>query len=419
MPQRESRRVAADADMHAAPTSSTKDTKLAMLRHVMHAGLAALLLSGCAFEDNSQVNSSESDLIEPEIGILLASHCDIDDPDTELESYVKSAFLKNDGIPLPDWIRPPLSDLAYKLSYGTVRSQYDQIGATNYRANAMLQVNAATKALRARGVNGKAYLGCDFTNPSIPAALETMRKDGVRKIVMFNKGAQYSIATGGEHMQDALEYLEHHPDWKPEFLMVKEFSSDERFRTLLGDVIERDVKATFPGVPTKDVCILVASHGLPIRLVELGDPATNQMLEVVDVLKERFASYDIRHGFLNDDFFPGAEWTTPKAVDVAWELRKESCPNVYMDGRLSFTTHHRATLYDLDVEARAVLEEPDLQPTGEPHPLYQKARVVFGQNFDAEPGLAELYASLTMEALGGKLGDNAVVVTKGAPVPIR
>jgi hypothetical protein len=143
------------------------------------------------------------------------------------------------------------------------------------------------------------------------------------------------------------------------------------------------------------------------------------MLEVVEVLKQRFAAYDLRHGFLNDDFFPGAAWTEPKAIDVAHDLRTESCPNVYMDSRLSFTTHHRATLFDLDVEARAVLEEPDLQPDGTPHPLYTPARVVFGQQFDAEPGLARLYAELTREALRGDHPENLVEVTADATVPVQ
>lgn len=385
--------------------------------------LATSSLAACAATSDEAASDApgggKADGGPIEVGVLLGSHCDIDDPDTELESYVKSAFLKNDGIPLPDWIRGPLSDPAYWLSYGTVRSQYDAIGPTHYRANAKLQVDATTAALRAAGVNGKAYLGCDFTTPSIASALDRMRSDGVKQIVLFNKGAQYSIATGGEHMEDAIEYLKEHPTWKPRFVMVKEFSSDPRFRDLLGDVIERDVKAAFPGAPTRDVCILVASHGLPLHLVDRGDPATAQMLEVVEVLQQRFAAYDLRHGFLNDDFFPGAAWTTPKAIDVAHDLRTESCPNVFLDGRLSFTTHHRATLYDLDVEVRAVLEEPDLQPDGTPHPLYTPAKIVFGQQFDDEPGLARLYAELTKEALAGVNPENLVEITRTASVPIR
>jgi len=352
--------------------------------------------------------------------VFFVFHCDIDDVKTELELYVKSAFLKNDGIPLPDGIREPLQGVAYALSVNTVRRQYEAFGgATRYRANSQLQVDAATAALRAAGINGKAYLGCDFTTPSIPDALAQMQKDGVKKIVMFNKGAQYSIATGGEHMEDAQVFLKA-SSWKPEtFIMVKEFSSDPRFRTLLGDVIQRDVDAEFPGVPKNDVCILLGSHGLPLRLVEKGDNATKQMLDVVDVLKKRFAGYDIRHGFLNDDFFPGAKWTTPKAIDVAYDMRQVSCPNVLMDSRLSFTTHHRATLYDLNVEARATLEEPDLLPNGEPHPLYKKPKVVFGKQFDGDPGLAKLFADLTKEALAGQNPSNLVNVTADAKVPMN
>lgn len=376
-----------------------------------------LAACGAAPED---AGTSEDALTSPEIGVLLASHCDIDDVKTELEPYVKTAFLKNVGIPIPGWVRPALAGPAYALSVGTVKAQYDAIGATKYRGNAKLQVDATTAALRAAGINGKAYLGCDFTWPTIPQALDQMRADGVKRIVVFNKGAQYSAATGGEHMTDAIEYLKKNPSWNPQqFVMVKEFSSDARFRKLLGDVLERDVKAAFPGAPKADVCILVASHGLPLRMVQNGDPATRQMQEVVTYLKGRFAGYDLRHGYLNDDFFPGAEWTTPKAITVAEQFRTESCPNVYMDSRLSFTTHHRATLFDLNVEAREVLAEPDLQPNGEPHPLYKAPKIVFGKQFDAEPGLAKLFAALTKESLAARNNPNVVAITRTSKAPIN
>jgi ferrochelatase len=391
------------------------------LRNLGLFGLAFASLAhvGCAVEDVEQTEDDYSEF-RPEVGVMLASHCDIDDPDTELESYVKSAFLKNSGIPIPDWIRPALSGLAYDLAVGEVRRQYDIIGPTGYRESSRKQVEALNRAFRARGMKAKAYLGCDFTTPSIPTALDQMRKDGVRKIVMFNKGAQYSAATGGEHMQDALHYFDEHPDFAPErFVMVKEFSSDERFRDLLGDVIIRDIEERFGDKPKKDVCVLLGSHGLPLAMVKNGDPATEQMLEVVDVLKKRLAEYSVYHGFLNDDFFPGAEWTTPKAVDVAFEMRKASCPYVVMDGRLSFTSHHRATLYDMDVESREILEDPDLQPTGEPHPLYTPAEVVLLDNFDGDPGLAELYADITEEALAGAYPGGLVEIEPGAEIPVR
>jgi protoheme ferro-lyase len=376
------------------------------------------LVAGC--ETESIDSSVEADTeFRPEIGVMLASHCDIDDPDTELESYVKTAFLKNSGIPIPDWIRPALSGIAYDLAIGEVRRQYDLIGPTRYRENSAKQVDALNAVFRARGLRAKAYLGCDFTTPTIDDALDEMRADGVQKYVLINKGAQYSAATGGEHMQDVLHYYEEHPNFRPEqFVMLKEFSSDSRFRKLLGDVLLRDIEKYFGDKPKSDVCVLLGSHGLPLAMVKSGDPATEQMLEVVDDIKERLSDYPVYHGFLNDDFFPGAEWTTPKAVDVAFEMRKASCPYVLLDGRLSFTTHHRATLYDMNVEAREILEDPDLQPTGEPHPLYTPAEVVFLDNFDGDEGLAELYADIAEEALRGEY-PGLVDVTPGAEIPVR
>jgi hypothetical protein len=61
----------------------------------------------------------------------------------------------------------------------------------------------------------------------------------------------------------------------------------------------------------------------------------------------------------------------------------------------------------------------DLQPDGTPHPLYTPPRVVFGQQIDAEPGLARLYAELTREALRGDHPENLVEVTADATVPVQ
>ena len=83
-------------------------------------------------------------------------------------------------------------------------------------------------------------------------------------------------------------------------------------------------------------------------------------------------------------------------------MRSVSSPALLIDTRLSFTTHHRATLFDLEIDVREILEEPDLQPTGEVHPLYQAPKVIFADQWDADLGFAKLLADLSVEALNGK-----------------
>lgn len=335
------------------------------------------------------------------VGVLLASHGDIDSP-SELEFYIKTAFQKNVGIPLPSWSRGPITNPAYQLSVETVRKQYEIIGPTRYRANAAKQVEAMNEALETLEIPAKAYFGANFTHPLISETLDQMRADGVDTIVVFNKGAQFSYASSGENMDDVLEYLNDHKDWNVQAIGQFSYSEDPRFREVLAKAIERDIESNFPSTAAQDICLLIGSHGLPKWLTDKGDPAIRQMQRAVGWLQTRFHDYPLYHGFLNDDFFPGAQWASPAADEVAKQMYGEACPNVLMDGRLSFTTHHRATLYDLNVIARGILEQPDLGPNKQAHPLWVKPKVVLAPNFDEDPNYASYMAKLTEEAIAGK-----------------
>jgi protoheme ferro-lyase len=322
------------------------------------------------------------------VGLLFASHGDIDDADRELESYIKVSFQKNVGIPLPNWSRNILTNPAYALSVRTVRAQYDVIGATKYRANSQAQADLITEKLQATLPGAKAYLGYNFTSPFIEETLDVMKRDGITKIVVMNKGAQFSYASSGENHEDALKYFDKNPDYDAEALGVLSYSDDPRFIDVLAKALDADAKRLFPGVPASDVCLLVGSHGLPQWLINRGDSAITQMQRNVIDLRRALPQYKVYHGFLNDDFFPGAQWVAPKAIDLAPKLVSDLCKNVLMDGRLSFTTHHRATLYDLNVEVKNLIERE-----------VPSARVVLAPNFDTDPLFAQLVADLTKETL--------------------
>lgn len=375
--------------------------------------ISLLSLGACAQEDNDNLDAISGEQGDPRggkadvgaekarIGVLLTSHGDIDEFE-EIEDYIRTAFLKNVGVPLPRNIRELIEDPAYWIARKEIEDQYAIIGPTRYRANAILQAEALEAELRERGMNVPVFIGYNFMPDFIEDAMAQAQAAGVERLVVFNKGAQFSLATLGESIEEIEGYLKLHPEWDVEVTAVRQFSDDDRFRELFAEVLVRDAKKFFPDVPPADVCLFVASHGLPIRLIDMGDPAVEQMEAVVKDLRERLPQYPIYHGYLNDDFFPGAEWVAPASDDVAWQIRQDSCPAVLMDGRLSFTTHHRATLYDLDVSAREIIEEPDLQPNGEPHPLYTPLEAVLAPQWDDDPGFAKLLGDLTLEALRGE-----------------
>ena len=372
--------------------------------------LVSLSLSGCD-RDDTEASQPMSRSQTGKVGVLLASHGDIDEL-TELEDYVKTAFRRNVGITLPDWIRGPITGPAYLLSVGTVRAQYEIIGPTGYRNNAAKQVMAVNAALSRLGIAAQAYFGANFAQPSINRTLEEMRSDGIETLIVFNKGAQFSYASSGENMDDVLEYLNKHPDWDVKAVGQFQYSEDLRFREVMARALEQDIAREFPNTAPHDLCVMIGSHGLPAWLTDRGDPAIRQMRRTFDWLTQRFEGYRLYHGFLNDDFFPGAKWVSPDAKTLAKTMRAEGCNDVLLDGRLSFTTHDRATLYDMNYVARSILENAEQAASRPGHAHAKPPKVVLAPNFDADPGYAMLIAQLTGEALAGK-GDTLLLKDKG------
>jgi ferrochelatase len=358
--------------------------------------LAVGSMVACGRASLSDVQSGQSTASTEKVGLLFASHGDIDNPDTQLEDYIKVSFQKNVGIPLPMWTRKLVEDPAYRLSVGTVRKQYDIIGPTRYYSNSLAQVEVITKELETLIPGAKAYVGFNFTTPFIDDTLEQMRKDGVTKIVVINKGAQFSYASSGENMEDVLKWLKKNPSYDAEVVGLAHYGQDPRFTQVMAKSLREDIAAAFPGKSPSEVCILAGSHGLPMWLINTGDSAVTQMKASVVELRKAMPDFNVYHGFLNDDFFPGAKWVSPKAIQIAPQMVKDGCKNVALDGRLSFTTHHRATQYDMNVEVKELLAKSGVAS-------------VLLPNFDTNLDHAQLIAQLTKEALENK----------GATIPLK
>ena len=338
------------------------------------------------------------------VGILLTSHGDINNPKTELREYVREAVLKNPGIPLPDWVRPVIDTLGWPLEKGMLLEQYAAIGPTNYHENSLKQAEAVRKAMSKHGLKGQAYVGYNFSHPNIEETIQQMHADGVTDIVIFNQGAQCSVATMGESVHEVEEAVEKFADWKVRVRAVNSFNDEPEYVDLLTDRMIADARIAFGNQNPEDILILVSSHGLPQHLVNKGDKAAEKMLETFEKVKTRLAArgYQVEHGFLNDDFFPGAKWTAPdletrvnQVLNQVENGERRPPKFVLIDGRLSFTVHHRATLYDANVVARDLLENPPASLAGK----FDGAEVRLAPNFDDDPRLAHLISKLAKKAL--------------------
>jgi protoheme ferro-lyase len=114
-------------------------------------------------------------------------------------------------------------------------------------------------------------------------------------------------------------------------------------------------------------------------------------------MKARFSENLFVVGFQNHSEL-GSRWTLPDANEQAhWLAAAADCPNVLINGRISFTIDNIETLYDENVHQRAIIAaaKPD-------------AQAVVQKSFNAEPSFVSFLALLVSDALNG-VGDIQVL----------
>jgi ferrochelatase len=325
------------------------------------------------------------------VGVLFSSFGDVDRPD-EIESFVKNTLRDPDVAPIPRLMRPFVAEWAWMKSKKDIVAEYAAIGnATHFRTNSALQAEAVAGELRKKGFYAKGYHGFTMVNPFLFDALSQARRDGVEELVVFYQGAQWSKPTSFIVYRETKRYLAAHPEWKVRATMVRSFSDDARFQKLIGDGIESRLNSEFAGLSPSDVCIVLPAHGNPTLYNDQGDPAYDQMLRVFRYVQKRFSAHPVFYGFQNHSELPGSRWTQPEMSAVIRGVGENSCQNVLINGRTSFTVDSLETLYD-----HGIKEVEEL------HGIAPQKRVYVEKMFNADEEFARLLASLAGEALRGE-----------------
>lgn len=334
---------------------------------------------------------------EKRIGVLFSSYGDVDSPE-EVPNYIKAAISDPDVAPIPGFLKGIVGELAARFGSKDAADEYRVIGGSKYRATSRAQADLVAAELRKSGVEVKTYTGFVFTYPYIHEAMAKIQADGITDLVVFNQGAQYSKVTQGINIREVRTYLRKHSEYQPNVTAVRSFSEDPRFRDLLADSIRVGLSENFASVEPKDVCIFLPAHGLPQYLPDNGDPAFGQMLRAYEDMKSRFHEHLVVTGFQNHSEL-GAKWTLPDSEEQAHFLAASAdCPNVLINGRISFTVDNIETLYDEGVSQRGTILE-----------ARPETNVVVQKSFDLEPSFVQYIATITTEALEGK-GDIQKIV---------
>lgn len=201
------------------------------------------------------------------------------------------------------------------------------------------------------------YQGLKHASPFIEDGVENMVRDGITKAVGIVLAPHYSMMSIGSYIKRAqakadelgleisfVESYHLHPK------LIEAFA--ERVSSKLNQFEEA-------GADRDSVRVLFSAHSLPERILSMGDPYQDQLLETSKAVAEKAG---IKHWqFTWQSAGRTAEpWLGPDILDTLQQLNKEQVEDVLV-APVGFVSDHLEVLYDLDIEAKSVAKEIDMR----------------------------------------------------------
>ncbi len=292
------------------------------------------------------------------VGIVLFQ---LGGPDSleAVEPFLLNLFLDPDIIPLGPfgWLRRPIAKRISSRRSIPVAGKYGQIGGRS-------PIGALTERQRTRLVEAVspyidpvAVTAMRYWHPFTSEAVDTLRRAGaLDEIVLLPLYPHYSYATTLSSLKEWRRVADHakwgQPDGRPQERIVNNFHDHPLYIQALVQRIG-SVLRQFPD--SSRIHLVFSAHGLPMSLVEKGDPYPNQINETAHLICELGAKQHLgwprTHLLCYQSRVGPSKWLQPPLTGTIERLAHEGVKEMLVVP-ISFVTEHIETLHEINIEAR-------------------------------------------------------------------
>ncbi len=272
----------------------------------------------------------------------------------ELQPFLESLLFDVLPLPGPAGIRKALAGYIAKKRTPKVAPNYKMIGYSTQVADSQAQADEIMARL---GRPDLPYaIGMMFTEPSIPRALDMLAEQGVTDVLCYGLFPHFSFSTAGSaydmatHAQRAK-----HPQMKLHF--ARSFHDHPKYLKAMARAIRRSAEELEGEGP---IHLVFSGHGIPISLINRGDPYQDHVRANVKGVVDRLGWTDPWQLAWQSRIGP-SKWLTPNLVDVVAELGAQGVQRLLVCP-VSFVGEHIETLHELDIEVAH-----DARSAGIPH----------------------------------------------------
>jgi ferrochelatase len=289
-------------------------------------------------------------------------------------------------------------ELAVNRAPGLI-AEYQAIGGSPLNEQAAQQARATEQELQRRGHDVHAYIGMQFTDPSIGHALEQARAHGAAQLIalpVYPVCGPSTTLAALQQLRAALSAL----NWNVRLHEITGWHSHSAYIELRADAIRNTLIAHDLDVLNPGTRLVFSAHGTPVRYLEAGSRYVHYTEHVCHAVAQALGAERFELGYQNHTNRP-IEWTQPGIEQVMESVAAQS---VVVDP-CSFMHEQSETLAELDHDLRKAAEARGLRyfrvpvPHDDPHFIQLLADLVepFIAGRAAEAGFRHCRCRVTPE----------------------
>ena len=265
----------------------------------------------------------------------------------EVELFLRNMFADENILTMNEYTRKLVSAIIINKRLEDVKENYGLLGGKSPLA-------ALTDTLISRlkeKIHMPIYAAMRYVPPFADIPLEKCKKEGVEELILFPMYPQYSTTTTLSSVED-IEQRCKELDYNPKITVIKPYYDDyDYIEASCEKIIE-----SMEGKKTEEYDLLLSAHGLPVSIIQAGDPYQNQVEGNASAIKMYLHERGVKFHNIKlvyQSKVGNSDWLEPNLVDV---LRNPKHRKVVIFP-LAFTLDNSETVFELDIEHREIADK--------------------------------------------------------------
>ncbi|HUK31901.1 MAG TPA: ferrochelatase [Candidatus Acidoferrum sp.] len=282
------------------------------------------------------------------VGVVLFQLGGPDSPDA-VEPFLYNLFCDPDIIPLGALgaiLRKPLARYISRKRSKVAAAHYAEIGGQSPIRQLTERQARKLEATLGHAVDARVFIAMRYWHPLTQKAIDEVRDFEPDALVLLPMYPQYSYATTRSSLKEWRRlYQSSNPTVEDH--LVERFYDHPLYIEAVVDRIELALSHFHEPHQTH---IVFSAHGLPLSLIEKGDPYQEQIEETVRLVLED-GRWPNAHTLCFQSRVGRQKWLEPSLDTTIENLARAGEKNLLVVP-ISFVTEHIETLHEINIEAR-------------------------------------------------------------------